>query len=56
MKDHSRTIGKVNAYIQAFVRARSVATVCELEKYLVQLYECEQFSDIKVGPLLKLVC
>ena len=56
MVEHSRKLNKVNAYIEAFMRVRAVATVTDLKKCLVDLFnECEHFSDLRVGPIVKLV-
>ena len=56
MNKHKRLVCKVNAYIQAFIKARSIATVHELQECLKDYLESgNDFNDLKLGPVLKMV-
>ena len=49
-----RVQAKVNAYIQAFVRVRSVATLYELSQDMKEYADDKQdFDKLKLGPLVK---
>ena len=56
INQHKRMLCKVNAYIQAFVKSRSIATTHELRECLKDYLESgNHFNDLKLGPLMKMV-
>ncbi len=55
IKEHLRTLRKVNAYIQAFIKCRSVATLYELQESLKEFVaDGAEFDTLHLGPLAKL--
>ncbi len=55
VNEHLRKMCKVNAYIQAFVKVRSIATVHELHESMKDFVtEKNDFETLKVGPFIKL--
>ena len=54
VNQHMRHQCKLNAYIQAFVRVRSIATIHELKQNLGDyLVPGKQYDELKMGPLQK---
>ena len=54
IKEHIHTQAKVNAYIQAFVKCRVIATLHELEEALREFVaDGKEFSSLQLGPLTK---
>ncbi|CAG2195996.1 unnamed protein product [Mytilus edulis] len=55
VKEHNRAIAKVNAYVQAFLKVRSICTLHEL-KYCLR--ECDpektDFNNLNLGPMQRL--
>ncbi|CAC5410109.1 unnamed protein product [Mytilus coruscus] len=55
VREHNRAIAKVNAYVQAFLKVRSICTLHEL-KYCLR--ECEpektDFNKLNLGPVQRL--
>ncbi|CAG2213980.1 unnamed protein product [Mytilus edulis] len=55
VKEHTRAIAKVNAYVQAFLKVRSICTLHEL-KYCLR--ECDpektDFNNLNLGPMQRL--
>lgn len=55
VKEHNRAIAKVNAYVQAFLKVRSICTLHEL-KYCLR--ECDpqktDFNNLNLGPMQQL--
>ncbi|CAL1544092.1 unnamed protein product [Lymnaea stagnalis] len=55
MKEHSMLLGRVNAYIQAFVWSRSLSTLYELKESCREFHpKRKDFDHLKLGPLQKL--
>ena len=53
--EHSKSLGKVNAYIQNFVRARSMCTLYELHESMREFHtKKEEFEKLNLGPLQKM--
>jgi len=53
VREHQRMLCKVNAYIQAFVKVRSIATVFELGECLKEYAgEGRDFDALRLGPLV----
>ncbi|BFZ19889.1 hypothetical protein BsWGS_22929 [Bradybaena similaris] len=54
-KDHNMKLGKVNAYVQNFVRTRSLCTLFELKECCREFHpEKKDFEHLKLGPLQKM--
>ena len=55
VNEHNRLIAKVNAYIQAFVKVRSICTLHELKDCLKDYaISKDNFSKLNIGPLQRL--
>ncbi|KAJ8303180.1 hypothetical protein KUTeg_019576 [Tegillarca granosa] len=55
VNEHNRLMSKVNAYIQAFVKVRSVCTLFELSECLKEFApDKDSFTSLKLGPLQRL--
>lgn len=55
VNEHNRMMSKVNAYIQAFIKVRSVCTLFELSECLKEFApEKDSFASLKLGPLQRL--
>lgn len=53
--EHNRLLCKVNAYVQAFVKVRSICTLKELEESISDyVISGEKFECLKLGPLHRL--
>ena len=53
VRDHQRMLCKVNAYIQAFVKVRAVATAFELGECLnTYITDGRDFESLRLGPLV----
>ncbi|CAG5134711.1 unnamed protein product, partial [Candidula unifasciata] len=54
-REHNMKLGKVNAYIQSFVRTRSLCTLYELQECCREFHpERKEFEHLKLGPLQKM--
>ncbi|XP_055892730.1 uncharacterized protein LOC106068793 isoform X2 [Biomphalaria glabrata] len=54
-KEHSLLLGKVNVYVQNFVRSRSLCTLFELQECCREFHpNRETFENLKLGPLQKM--
>ncbi|XP_046338389.2 protein NO VEIN-like isoform X3 [Haliotis rufescens] len=55
VNEHNRLLCKVNMYVQAFVKARSVCTMFELSECLREFTkDRDDFESLKLGPLQRL--
>ncbi|XP_060075304.1 uncharacterized protein LOC132554994 [Ylistrum balloti] len=55
INEFNRSIAKVNAYIQAFVKTRSICTLYELGQCLLEYApDKEDFASFKFGPLQRM--
>lgn len=55
MNEFNRAMSKVNAYIQAFVKVRSICTIYELNQCLAEYApDKEDFASFKFGPLQRM--
>ncbi|XP_067652769.1 uncharacterized protein [Haliotis asinina] len=55
VNEHARLLCKVNMYVQAFVKARSVCTMFELSECLREFTkDRDDFESLKLGPLQRL--
>ncbi|XP_021342125.1 uncharacterized protein LOC110442712 isoform X2 [Mizuhopecten yessoensis] len=55
INEFNRSIAKVNAYIQAFVKTRSICTLYELNQCLLEYApDKEDFASFKFGPLQRM--
>ncbi|XP_059138506.1 uncharacterized protein LOC131926926 isoform X3 [Physella acuta] len=54
-KEHSLLLGKVNVYVQNFVRSRSLCTLFELKECCREFHpKRKDFDHLKLGPLQKM--
>ncbi|KAL3859496.1 hypothetical protein ACJMK2_009715 [Sinanodonta woodiana] len=53
--EHNRTLSRVNAYIQSFIKTRSLCTLYELSECLREFVpNKEEFLHLKLGPIQRL--